>query len=356
MIAIRKQVGQLLIVGLEGAVLTASERGWLKILDPGGVILFRRNIETVEQTLRLLEEASSVASTVLFRCVDLEGGLVDRLRDLLAPMPSAAAVGAAKKRSAAVKHGKLIGREAKMLGFNTVFAPVLDLGLEESRTVMRTRTVSADPEEVAAYADGFLSGLEQCEIVGCGKHFPGLGGGTLDSHQATPVIERSGETLWKNDLFPFRKLKARMPLVMVSHACYPAAGEQKPASISRYWITDVLTKRMGYRGLILSDDLEMGGVLSASSIEEASIQSVLAGTHLIEICKEPSLIFRAYEALLSEAERSTVFRRMVEAASRKISRAKRRLLSAAAVKPPSQLQMRAMVADVNAFRAKYPEP
>jgi len=352
---LRKQVGQLLIAGLEGPELTPIERSWLKLIQPGGVILFRRNIEEASQTYRLLAEANSYSAPLL-RCVDIEGGLVDRLRDLISPMPSLAAVAASGKKALYLRHGKLIGREARVLGFNVVLAPVLDLSLPESRAVMRTRTAFANPEQVSAYADAFLTGLESSHVLGCGKHFPGLGGGTLDSHHTTPVISRSMEQLWESDILPYRQLKARLPIVMVSHASYPASRDKKPASISRHWITIVLKKRIDYRGLILSDDMEMGGILTQARIEDAALEAVAAGTHLLEICKDPSLILRAYEAILAEAEKSAAFRKVVQSASQKILRTKRSLVGAPLNKPPSQAQIARLRSEIAAFRAQCPEP
>jgi beta-N-acetylhexosaminidase len=320
--SLRRQVGRLLIAGLEGPVLTATERAWLKLVRPGGVILFRRNIETVEQTVALLREVSEIAGGSIFRCVDLEGGLVDRLRDLIAPMPSAAAVFAMGKPAFYKQHGRLIAQEAKLLGFNTVFAPVLDLALPESSAVMRTRVVSARAEEVTAYASSFLEGFEAEEILGCGKHFPGLGGGDLDSHQATPVIGRSWETMWKEDMAPFRALAGRLPMVMVSHAVYAqAAKERKPASISEFWISEVLRRKIKYPGLIVSDDMEMGGILTQKSMEDAVVEAVFAGTNLIEICKDPVLVLTSYEALLARAEKSAAFRQKIMSSCRRISKA-----------------------------------
>jgi beta-N-acetylhexosaminidase len=356
MTALRKQVGQLLIAGLEGVTLSAIERAWLKVVSPGGVILFRRNIEEARQTYDLLAEAQSLGSTPLFRCVDLEGGLVDRLRDLIAPMPSMAAVADSGRKSAFLEHGTLIGREAHCLGFNVVFAPVLDLWLPESSTVMRTRTYFSAPSEVTTYARAFLKGLESAGVLGCGKHFPGLGGGTLDSHHATPVIQRSWDELWQADLLPYRELKSHLPMVMVSHASYPGTGEARPASISRYWIGEVLGKRIGYGGLVVSDDMEMGGILTQVSIEEAAVEAVLAGTHLIEICKDPALLLRAYEAMLTEAERSAAFRKIVEAHSRKILRAKRDGGGLALDRPPLQSQIERLRTRVLKFRERHPEP
>lgn len=351
---LREQVGQLIIVGLEGAELSPLERAWLKLIRPGGVILFRRNIEQASQVTALLRDATEIAGAPLFRCVDMEGGLVDRLRDLIAPMPSAAAVFATGKPGNFLKHGRLIAREAKALGFNVTFAPVLDLALPISEAVMRTRTISADPADVIAYANKFVEGLDAEGVLGCGKHFPGLGGGTLDSHQAMPLIERTSKELWAQDLAVFRALAPKLPMMMVAHAAYPLSTPKKikartPASISPFWISTVLKKRIGFEGLVISDDMEMGGILTQVSIEEAAIKAVLAGTDLIEICRDPALVLTAYEAILVEAERSTVFRRRVELACHRITEVKDRLLDARMPRTASAAQMEKLRADVKKF-------
>lgn len=352
---LRHQVGQLIIAGVEGAELTALERTWLNLVRPAGVILFRRNIERAAQVLELLRSTSRIGEDPLLRCVDLEGGLVDRLRDLIAPMPSPAAVFTTGKRTNFIKHGKLIGSEAKALGFNVTFAPVLDLGLPVSATVMRTRVVSPDPEGVTAYANAFLDGLDQTGVLGCGKHFPGLGGGTLDSHQAMPLILRTRKELWQQDLFVFRALAPRLPMIMVAHANYPRIKNTPPASLSRHWITSVLKKRIGFGGLIISDDMEMGGVLTQASMEEAAVQAIAAGTDLIEICKDPALVLRAYEALLAEAERSAAFRKRVEETSAKVGRFKRRYLNASIPRSVSADQIEKLRREVKKFSAEVGE-
>lgn len=332
---LRGQVGQLLIVGLEGTTLTATERAWLKLIRPSGVILFRRNIEEPAQTVQLLREATEIIGKPIFRCVDLEGGLVDRLRDLIAPMPAPAAVFASGKQSLYKKHGRLIAQEARLLGFNAVFAPVLDLALPESSPVMRTRVVSADPDQVITYAGAFLQGFAAEGILSCGKHFPGLGGGTLDSHEAMPVIARNWDELWQEDMAPYRALAKQLPMIMVAHAAYPQAAKKTlPASISPYWITQVLRKKMSYTGLVISDDMEMGGILTQRSMEEASVEAISAGTDLLEICKDPSLVLRAYEALLSEAERSSGFQRKIQSSCKRIVTSQKKLQSTRTLTPP----------------------
>jgi len=346
---LREQVGQLIIAGVESSELSPLERAWLKLIRPGGIILFRRNIEQASPVIDLLRETTEIAGAPLFRCVDLEGGLVDRLRDLIAPMPSAAAVFATGKAANFTRHGRLIAREAKALGFNIVLAPVLDLALPVSEAVMRTRVVSAKPSDVIAYARAFVDGLTGEGILSCGKHFPGLGGGTLDSHHAMPLIKRTWKKLWAQDLAVFRALAPALPMVMVAHAAYPQIKGLTPASISPFWISTVLKKRIGFHGLVISDDMEMGGILSQAPIEEAAIKAVLAGADLIEICRDPSLIRRAYEAVLAEAERSAAFRRHVDSSYRRIAECKHRLLDAGMPRSPSPAQIERLRAAVTKF-------
>lgn len=347
-----EQAGQILIAGLSGPSLSAEERAWLERIRPGGIILFRRNIEEAAQTTALLRDADRLGATPLFRSIDLEGGLVDRLRDLIAPMPSPAAVFATGKRTLCRMHGHLIAREARILGFNTVFAPVLDLALRESAPVLGSRAVSMEASHVIDYARAFLAGLQMENILGCGKHFPGLGGGQVDSHQSMPVIQRQTRLMWRTDLAPWLALADRLPFAMVAHASYPwARRDDAPATVSRFWVTNVLRRQIRFRGIILSDDMEMGGILSQMSIEEAAVQAVLAGIQMIEICRDPSLIQRAYEAILKEAERSRAFRALVAAAWRKIYRSKKRWLQPSRRQNLSSIRIDNLRDDVLKFAA-----
>jgi beta-N-acetylhexosaminidase len=170
-------------------------------------------------------------------------------------------------------------------------------------------------------------------VVGCGKHFPGLGGGTLDSHLETPAIRRSGRELWRKDLAPYRELRSELPMIMVNHATYPdTRGKDRPASASPYWITTVLRKRIGYWGIIFSDDMEMGGILKLMPMEEAAVAAIRAGMDLLEICHSPEFILRAYEALIAEGERSASFRNLLLARAGQIAR-RRATLFASGVPP-----------------------
>jgi beta-N-acetylhexosaminidase len=294
-------------------------RSLLTRLQPAGIILFARNIKTPEQTWRLISDCRKCASTPLFTCADLEGGTVDRFRDALGAAPSAAEVFASGDLRVFRKHGQIIGENCRALGFNVDFAPVLDLAFETSSNVMGTRSVSADPLESIAYAREFLKGLESARVLGCGKHFPGLGEGKLDSHHELPIIKKSLKDLWAEDLVPYRELRRQLPFVMVSHAAYPQVTKTKtPASLSKVWITDILRQRIGYKGLIVSDDLEMGGVLSAAPVAEAAAEFVAAGGDLCLVCHREDYVLQAYEELRQRSERDAKFARRVTDSARRV--------------------------------------
>jgi len=398
--SLRRAAGSLLVVGLGGAELTGLERAWLRLVRPGGVILFRRNIVNAEQTRLLLEEATGLGALHAVRCVDVEGGTVNRLRDALAAMPSAQAVcGAASRRdpsshansapahaqktrmngahegdalkqipfgndrkkskdkskdrrkSLARRHGELVARAVKGFGFNTTLAPVVDLVLPESVEVMGTRAPAADPEEVTEFAREFLRGLEAQGVAGCGKHFPGLGGAEGDTHFVTPAIHRTWNQIWDEDLVPYRALHESMPMIMTNHAAFPVTkGGMTPASASRFWIAKVLREQIGYKGIILSDDLEMGGILKFLPVEDAAVEAVRVGTDLLEICHSAELILRSFEALISEAERSAAFRTLLLDRARSCERKRTRLYKPGVAKALTAKQLEKLKDEIGRFR------
>jgi beta-N-acetylhexosaminidase len=306
-------IGQLLIIGFDGTEMSPGLSSLLTRLQPAGVILFARNIVSGEQTARLLRDCQATVSTPLFTCVDMEGGRVDRFRNVLGSTPSAADVFASGDRRLFRKHGKVVGESCRALGFNTDFAPVVDLALQASRTVMGSRSVSADPRQVVVYAREFLAGLGAAGVVGAAKHFPGLGEANLDTHQDLPSVTKSWKKLWAEDLYPYRALRREMPMVLIGHASYPAVTRDGgPASLSKKWIHGVLRRKIGYRGLIVSDDLEMGGVLKAAPIERAAVEHIRAGGDLCLICHIEDYVERSYESLMIEAAGDRKFARRVD--------------------------------------------
>ena len=321
-------IGQLLIIGFDGTEMSPRLASLLTTIQPAGIILFARNITGAEQTHTLLRECQKCVKTPLFACVDLEGGRVDRFRNVVGPAPSASDVFATGDRRLFRKHGRVIGENCRALGFNVDFAPTLDLAFEASRKVMSSRSVSADPKEVVTYAREFLRGLGHAGVIGCGKHFPGLGEANLDTHHELPSVEKPFTKLWDEDLVPYRTMRRELPFVMISHAAFPAVTKHHtPASLSKKWITDILRKKIGYRGLVCSDDLEMGGVLAAAPIEQAAIAHIRAGGDLCLICHQEDFIRRAHEAMFREAERDRRFARRVQESARRVLALKKKHLS-----------------------------
>lgn len=322
---LRQQVGQLLIMGYDGLEMDARLRTTLNALQPGGVILFARNIESPQQTWKLLKESQATTPVPMFLCVDLEGGTVDRLKKVIAPAPSVRDVFSTGDRKLYRMHGHILGLESRALGFNTDFTPVFDLGLEASQSVLGSRTASGDPADVIAYARECLRGLKAANVLGCGKHFPGLGEANLDTHHELPSISKPWKKLWAEDLVPYRELHRQIPFVMVAHAAYPDVTKNNlPASLSKKWMKDILRDKIGFRNLIISDDLEMGGVLAAGSIEEVSVETLRAGADMFLVCHNQELVWRGYEAVLREAEKDSRFASYVSQAAQRVLNLKRR--------------------------------
>ena len=332
---LRQAVGQLLIMGFDGVEPSERLTKLLKSMRPGGVILFARNIEAARQVHSLLRACQKSVPTPLFRCVDMEGGVVDRLKQAVAPAPSAAAVFASGQRKFFRRHGALIGAECSALGFNTDFAPVMDLAFVPSRSVLGSRAVSSQEKSASLYAREFLAGLRAAGIFGCGKHFPGLGEAALDTHKALPSVPKPFKLLWQQDLAPYRALHRQLTFVMVAHCAYPAvSGDSLPASLSAKWIDDILRRKIGYRGLIICDDLEMGGVLAAGSIEHAAVESLRAGADMFLVCQTEENVQRAWEAVLHAAEADPEFARRVRQAAARVAAQKKKLRKLKKFSPP----------------------
>lgn len=332
---LRAQVGQLITFGFEGAGINDRLRALLREFQPGGIILFARNIEAPGQTWELLRATQALVAAPLFRCVDMEGGTVDRLKKVIAPSPGAAQVAATGNRALFRRHGRVLGDACRALGFNVDFAPVVDLALPPSQSVLGSRAVSPHVKGTVAYAREFLQGLKDAGVLGCIKHFPGLGEARLDTHFELPTISKSWKKLWQEDLGPYRALKSA-PFVMVAHARYSAVDAAAPASLSQKWMGEVLRKKIGYQGLAIADDLEMGGVLAAAGIEEAAVETIRAGADIFLVCRNEEHVRRTYDAVLRAAESdSTIAARVRESARRVLAYKKKWKLSRKLAPAPS---------------------
>lgn len=310
--------GRVLMVGLAGPDLSSGEKQSLEDLRPGGVILFRRNLVSRERLANLMDELGRVLPEAPWVAVDQEGGRVSRLEPWIGPTPSAWERAAAGPHEA-YRFGCETGRELADLGFNLDFAPVVDLCSPDKPNGIGDRSWGTDPEQVAGLTGRFLDGLHSAGVAGCLKHFPGLGDTAVDSHLELPVCRRDGGMLQRVDMLPYRELGTSSPAVMVCHATFPNLDpeEGRPASLSPAIITGLLREQIGYTGMVVADDMEMGAVSPLDLDGSAAVASIRAGADLLPYCADLARATAARDALVREAENDTEFAaRLREAADR----------------------------------------
>lgn len=317
------------VVGLEGPSLAPGEREILAEFAPGGVILFRRNLESRRQVKRLVAELREAAGRPILVALDQEGGKVDRLAAIAPPSPSAEAL-AARGEVACRRGGNAAGRALAALGFDVDFAPVADLRPDGAESIgFSGRSFGASVDEVVRGAGAFLDGLHDAGVAGCLKHFPGLGRGRVDSHLELPVVAAPRRELLGSDVAPFAWLSHRAPAVMVSHALYTALDKRRPASLSPAVTTRLLRATLGPRVAVFTDDLEMGALARFGGIAERSRLAFLAGATWLLVCRELSEVPEAAVAVARAAATATGRERMrdAEGADRRFRRFLARLRS-----------------------------
>lgn len=313
---IEQQVGQLFCIGLRGSVLDEEARALIEEVHPGGVIIFGRNVTSPEQLRELLDEIRSLLPIEPVVGIDQEGGLVDRLRRICTPMPAARSIRQHGDLAGARLLGRISGEVLRMLGFNLNFAPVMSIMTDERDLLsngLYSRSFGRSPGEVLGYTTVYLRGLQGTGCFGCLKHFPGIGAGEVDSHEEMPIVHLTHDDLIAQDLAPyielFQREDDRVRVVMVSHGGFPnidirhgvAGGAMVPASLNHGIVTTLLRDELGYKHLVVTDDLEMGAISKHCEIEEGASRAFLAGQDMLLICSRPDIIRRGYHSLLKEA-------------------------------------------------------
>lgn len=292
----------------------------------GGVILFARNIESPEQVWaqnrRLHQAARQAGRPVPFVMVDQEGGVVARLKAPFTDGPGLPELGASDDPEILRAQGARMGAELLAAGFNWDLAPVLDVhGIADG--VQEKRSLGRDPVRVGELGAAFIQGMQDTGCLACAKHFPGLGRTTLDTHRERPRVGLSRAELAAMELPPFaRAIRAGVAGVMVCHAVFEGLDPSHPASLSPAVITGLLRQEMGYEGLVLSDDLEMGAVLADLDPATAAVRSYLAGCDLLLICHGWRFALSALEQLSDRALAGEIDRQRLEAGAWRIARAK----------------------------------
>jgi beta-N-acetylhexosaminidase len=342
--SLRRKAGRLLFIGLSGTRVDRRTRTMLQQVQPGGVVLFSRNITSPDQLALLNAQIRDAVGHRVLIGIDQEGGLVDRFRDICEPMPSAKAVREAGATDLARKFGELTAVCLRLLGVNINFAPVLDLSGNNLENGLRARTFGGNPAEVCRLAGAYLDGLQTGKIIGCGKHFPGLGGAAVDSHRRLPVVTRSWDEIFEKDLVPFMDLMfhrpgERLQSLMVSHAAFPEVSEflqawfrrtkelpppdslyQLPATISNNVVMRLLRLALKYDGLVITDDMEMGAVVQTLTVGEASLRAIQAGSDMVLICEHEANFVAARDAIAEAVEQGSLSAAVLDLAIKRIDR------------------------------------
>jgi beta-N-acetylhexosaminidase len=334
---LEQQVGQFLFIGLPGTELDAETRALVEYVKPGGVIVFGRNVAGPEQLRALLDSVRELVPTPPLFGIDQEGGLVDRLRRIFTPMPSARTIRQHGDLAAARALGRITGEVLRMLGFNINFAPVMSIMTDDRDLLsngLYSRSFGRSPGEVLGYTTVYMRGLQGAGMLGCLKHFPGIGSGEVDSHEEMPVVRLSHDDLIAQDLAPyielFQRRDDRVRCVMVSHGGFPnvdikeetTGGLIEPASLNYNIVTRLLREELGYKHLVVTDDLEMGAIARHYEIEDAVVRAALAGEDMFLICATPDTIKRGYDGLLEAARNGALSEGRIRETLERIARTK----------------------------------
>ena len=313
------KVGQLLMIGIHGKTLNDDAKFMLNEYRVGGIILFDRNMESKDQVKSLIADINktgkSAGLTPLFIGIDQEGGAVARMEDQLIKVPPAEELGK-EPIEQAVSLAKQSGTELKDLGFNINFAPVADLGLTYGRSF------STNPDEVVRYASAVGKAYDEAGLWYSYKHFPGIGKTDVDLHADTSVVPVSKETLLNEDTKVFvdliKQSKPNTYAIMVSHAMYPQIDPDHPSSLSKAIITDWLRKDMGYNGVVVTDDMDMGALAKHYTFGDMEVQSILAGSDILLVCHEYEHMQEAYNGLMKAVKDGRISKERLDESVKRI--------------------------------------
>ena len=313
------KVGQLLMIGIHGKTLNDDAKFMINEYRVGGIILFDRNMESKDQVKSLIADINktgkSAGLTPLFIGIDQEGGAVARMEDQLIKVPPAEELGK-EPIEQAVSLAKQSGTELKDLGFNINFAPVADLGLTYGRSF------STNPDEVVRYASAVGKAYDEAGLWYSYKHFPGIGKTDVDLHADTSVVPVSKETLLNEDTKVFvdliKQSKPNTYAIMVSHAMYPQIDPDHPSSLSKAIITDWLRKDMGYNGVVVTDDMDMGALAKHYTFGDMAVQSILASSDILLVCHEYEHMQEAYNGLMKAVKDGRISKERLDESVKRI--------------------------------------
>jgi beta-N-acetylhexosaminidase len=314
---LEQQAASLFTVGFYGKAVTDDLRGLLA-RGVGGVIFFARNVGTPEEVLELNRDIKTTANRPLVLAIDQEGGQVARLRSGFTELPPMRAVGATGSALLARDLGKLIARELRAVGFDMNYAPVLDIDTNPDNPIIAARSFGRTPELVTELGLALAAGLQEAGVAACGKHFPGHGDTSQDSHLELPTLPHAMERLERVELAPFKAAaKAGIASFMTAHVIFEAVDSKYPATMSRAVLTGILREKLGYDGMVVTDDVEMKAIADNYGVEEAVLLGLNAGVDHFLCCHTAALAHRAIDSIVRAVESGKLSQQTLDTATRR---------------------------------------
>jgi beta-N-acetylhexosaminidase len=329
--ALRRRIGQLLIAGFDGTQLPVELKSIVAEFGLGGIILFARNIVEPEQVADVAAEAARLVPDLpLWVSVDQEGGRVARLKAPFTEWPPMAALGRSGDLALAARFAKALAAELLAVGISLDYAPVLDIHTNPNNPVIGDRALAEKPERVAAIGSAVIRAFQEEGLAACGKHFPGHGDTSADSHLELPLVEHPPDRLRAVEFEPFRAaIQAQVATIMTAHVHVPSLDEEHPATLSHAIVTGILRNELGYEGVIISDDLEMKAIARTYEVPSAAVMAIEAGCDAVLICSgDHATQAASLEALVHAVEDERLRPSLVDDALKRQMRAKERLLAA----------------------------
>lgn len=337
-LSIKKKIGQLFFIGLPSDEIDEKSEKLIETISPGGICLFARNCKSAEKTRKLVDDLSDKLPFQPFLSIDQEGGLVDRLRRIVEPIPSAKEISKSANIKNAEKLAKITAETIRILGLNMNFAPVIDVTNESRKGFImdnQQRTFGNSVVEVIEFTDVYLNTLQNNGILGCVKHFPGIGAVEFDPHEELPSIKLNREELFETDLVPYIKHFEQQNIyaVMTAHTVYPnfdlqetdSNGKLLPSSLSQNIVTNLLRNELGFEGLALTDDLEMGAIVKNYGIGEACKMAFQAGSDFLLICNDEKAIYEGFETMLKAFNNGEISEERINQSLERIFRVRKSL-------------------------------
>jgi beta-N-acetylhexosaminidase len=345
---LRRHVGRLAVVGFTGHSAPAELRRLADAFDLGGVIYFARNVVEPAQVADLSREVAALARDwPYWISVDQEGGRVARLRAPFTEWPPACTLGRAGDADLARRFAEALGAELRAVGINLDYAPVLDVHTNPDNPVIGDRAIATAAEDVGRLGAEIITALQAAGVAACGKHFPGHGDTSVDSHDALPVVEHPADRLGAVEFEPFRRaIAAGVATIMTAHVLVPAVDAERPASLSPAIVGGMLKRGLSYGGVVVSDDLGMKAVSATWSLAEATVSAVEAGCDVVLLCNSsPDEQAVALEALIHAVEQGRIPQSRVDDAFERQRAVKERFI------PPAGRDVALDVVGCDAHRA-----